>query len=691
MKRFLYQGKRSVSSLLVLIIAFPTFASTFYFSGGFPSDPANWITSAQEGNIQAVNFTTEGDVFVINSGVVASMKNNANWIFGNGTSNVTLQLQDTSRNQINCAGKTAFFTLMQGSTLITANGHGVVGTSGSISPKISISLSENANYVFNGFNQTADGLPASVNNLTFGGVGHVTLSANLQQVNGQMNIQANATVISKNLLVSDLVMDAGSTLLINASYQVTVSNSFVNNGFLKMNGGWEGTATILTPEFIGGTNTAHINFRLKTPKSAVAPRNGWYITTPVTNATSDVFKAGDYATSRNRVWTYNEPSHSYSSISNNTTSLVPGTGYALSLDDFPSRIAESTFSFNGTLVNGDITIPVSSTGSDNSFRGYNLIGNPYMSFLDWNQVDKTNVSSIICYRTAQNGIFVYDYFDGTDGTSSGDNGTVSEFIPPMQAFWVYVPGANTNAELKFTNAMRTHQDQITDNSNLLRVKSNLRKPTLRIQVSNGNHHDQALLLLDNQSGTKTDAIKISNKNIHVPEIYLNSNDKEAVIKHLGSVDSNTSLKMGFRPWTDGSFSISAVEFRDFPDAARPVLIDHVTGAEFDMSYGDSYDFTSDAQTTNDRFEIVFRAPSITTDNISAGLDVFKVRVDAGNNLVIEGDLSAAMQMNLFDLSGKKVLNNLVNEQVQALNLLSGIYILQIQRNEQIRNFKIIVK
>jgi hypothetical protein len=120
---------------------------------------------------------------------------------------------------------------------------------------------------------------------------------------------------------------------------------------------------------------------------------------------------------------------------------------------------------NKTLNTGDISVLLTRTVTetpDNAKRGFNLVGNPYPSYIDWDYVylEADNVRPTIWYRTLNGASMVFHTYNAELGVGSPT--TASEYIPPMQAFWVKVdtdpvsPVTVSNGTLNFTNDMRSH-------------------------------------------------------------------------------------------------------------------------------------------------------------------------------------------------------------------------------------------
>lgn len=158
---------------------------------------------------------------------------------------------------------------------------------------------------------------------------------------------------------------------------------------------------------------------------------------------------GDTESGSSNVYTYHEATNNFISASNITANNSRGIGYGIyvyadddnnnSADTFPKILsfeeeADSEFSFSLNKSN----------------QGWNLIGNPYNSAIDWdhNSWTKTNVSNVFYLydHTNQN----YKSWNGLVGTNGMQNG----IIPAFQAFFVQVT-SNSNTLSLTTSAKST--------------------------------------------------------------------------------------------------------------------------------------------------------------------------------------------------------------------------------------------
>lgn len=519
---------------------------------------------------------------------------------------------------------------------------------------------------------------------------------------GWMNATAAPTVDAKSIRVlkgHQLTVDdnfSGAEIIVRAGGQLSVASGKVlelsGRLFLESTEA-DGTATFINE----GTLTVPANNAIVkqylTSKTRPVPvgetpasnDDWWYISSPVTGATSAVFDPASEAETKNRIGYFNEATQLYPQILTNDVALTSGKGYLAKLG------ANATVSFEGALNNGDVNVDITRTGTSHAKRGFNLVGNPYPSYLNWNMVrgSRTDISTSIWYRTRNDGgEMVFDTYNGLSGTNLGKKGAVNQHIPPMQAFWVRVlndgvtgdPLQNT-VTLNFTNQMRSHQNQAQTN-NQLRAPGSTGVGTLRLELSNDTHRDEALILVyeDAQNGIdKYDAPKFSNNNTNIPEIYTITDNEELVINTLKTIPSNSTMSLGFRPGKSGQFTISATEVQ-LPDSEVDVILkDNVTGVETELNEGASYTFNSDNLVTSDRFSILFKSTGSISNLEDNQAGRITVSTTANRQLMVTTTkaLSPSATVTVYNTLGQKIATRLLTGTTTLIgtSLDKGVYLL----------------
>jgi len=130
---------------------------------------------------------------------------------------------------------------------------------------------------------------------------------------------------------------------------------------------------------------------------------------------------------------------------------------------------------------------------------------------------------------------------------------VSEYIPPMQAFWVKVDADNKPASLIFKNAARSHRNV---SWNLLKAPSatNNTIQLLRLKVKAATAGDETIIVGNVGAVDDYDEFEFGKKcqmnDPSVPEIYTLASNNELVINHLNRITVDKMLPIGFRPRSD---------------------------------------------------------------------------------------------------------------------------------------------
>ena len=473
------------------------------------------------------------------------------------------------------------------------------------------------------------------------------------------------------------------TITVNPGARLTIESETVTATSITLISDGKGTGTVI--DHSGSTNrTAIVKTQLTGKTGAATNDHWWYIATPVTGATSNVLKS--YTS--NLFGYYDEVTNNYPQITNTTTELTKGTGYLVKLAG-----ATSYYSFPGSLNNGDITINLTRTGTTNPKRGFNLIGNPYPSYINWNMLlgSRTDIRSTIWIRTrTKSGEMAFDTWNGLIGTGNGKKGAISQYIAPMQAFWVKVDRDGTNPSLTFNNALRSHRPGTNASGTLLRApnsgyEANSEPIVIRLQISNERFSDETIIMTHSTASDgpdSFDAEKISNNNPSIPEIFTLIDQREIAINTMQQLPLQQPITLGFRPGASGQFTLTASEI-SHPENLEVVLIDKLTGTSSILN-NDSYGFSSDGTATNDRFSLEFRTTGITT--ITGNPNGKLILTTTDNQIIIDGTTEGS-NINVYNSIGQLLISTIATALCTGLTKPGkGIYIVKV--NNQL--FKVIL-
>lgn len=412
----------------------------------------------------------------------------------------------------------------------------------------------------------------------------------------------------------------------------------------------------------------------------------WYIASPISNATT-----ANLSTASSVVF-YNESTAEW--LPPVSSLLTAGKGYISS-----STLTTGTVSFDGTLNTSTVTVPLTRTASVTK-EGFNLVGNPYPSYLNWALVDTTSakVLSTIWYRTktALNS-YTFDTYNGKGNVSTKLGATkITNLIPPMQAFWVRVKQGETASNLTFTNAMRSHGDYSTNTFKAPSSK-NQDQQLLRLEISNGTNKDEALIYFNENATNSYDAYdspKMSNGSASIPEIYTKAGNEKLVINGLKNLENSIEIPLGFTTGQSNTFSIKATELSNFSSDIKVIIIDKVKNEQQELNLNDAYVFSSDAVTTDSRFAIAFKMQYITTDfeNITIPVEIY---TDNNKHIVINKlALSEAVNnVSVYNIMGQQILKLNLQQPLTVIenNFIAGIYLVMIEVGNEKLIRKVVIK
>ena len=462
------------------------------------------------------------------------------------------------------------------------------------------------------------------------------------------------------------------SLTVNPGAKLTLNNNvFLTVGSLNLlSDATNGTGTFVDQNANGGltvTGTSTVNQSLQ----AASALRTWYITPPVASATP--------TPALSIIKYFDETLNTGTATDNwvSTSSMLAQKGYQV------VPVAGNDISFSGTLNTGNQNIALTSRTGTANFAGFNLIGNPYPSYLDWNLVTANSGnlalmrSTTMWYRTKSAGVYSFWTVNG-DGVTS-PNGA-SPRIPPMQAFWVRANAGG--GSLALTNAMRSHAPA-TDLLFKVPAAKNTANTLVRLQVSNGTNTDEAVLYLsaNASNGLDTyDAPKMSNNNVAIPEIYTTVGAEQMVINAMNTLTLDTPIGLGFVPGNATSFSLTANQISNLPAGVKVILKDNVTTTETDLTDGISTYQFSPLQSSSDRFSVIFRSAGAVT-NVEAPQDnSLIVYNNAPQQLtVVFNDLPAGSILSVYNAIGQKLLSQqLTSTRTQiAGEFRPGVYMLKV--------------
>ncbi|MFT3918871.1 Ig-like domain-containing protein [Cloacibacterium sp.] len=430
-------------------------------------------------------------------------------------------------------------------------------------------------------------------------------------------------------------------------------------------------------------------------------------------------KAFSPNTPNSKFYTYSESKNNFTVINPTSNNFVPGMGYAIRAEDnLSSTTSIVTAVYTGIPNNGDtyVNVDKSSVG-----YGYNLIGNPYPSdinFDDFYNENKNVINNIAYLWTNVNpnpamqgsaypsGGYINNYaiINGSGGVPAASpvcnsnagkcSNTPSNIMRIGQGFIVQskLPGTNaivfknsmrkTNVNAKFFNrvASKTTTDQ-TDRFWL--------QLTTPLGVTN------KILIAYKEEATNDFEIDYDAPHMVIgsDSFYSILSDKKLAIqgRHYPLLKDD-AIPLGASFYGDGTYTISMSEKEGiFANGQNVYLKDKLTGVTTNLSEN-SYSFSASIGQDNNRFEIIYVNTNSTLGTGSSTKNQLVV-YQVGGLVKIESPENMN-KVALFDMAGKVVYQDNVSgktTQINSQRLVAGVYILNIQSVNGKTSKKIIIK
>ncbi|RTQ52109.1 T9SS type A sorting domain-containing protein [Hymenobacter gummosus] len=478
--------------------------------------------------------------------------------------------------------------------------------------------------------------PAAVRNITIESGGQLTLSGGTFSVHGQfLNSgsfnQTGGTIAMLGATLDDIggnantefgnltIGTSGARLL--APVQVRglltlAGNLNTNNQMLTLVSNSSGTASVynnpgvvqgpvtvqrwISPALNPGTGYRHLTAPVSGSTVAdLAASNFTPVVNPAYNATANPGSVVPFPT----VFAYNElrlqPGLSntfdtgWESPAALTDALTPGRGYTVNL-------TPQTVDFVGTLTNGAVNIALSRGAAA---PGWNLIGNPFPSPLDWDLVSIPSGMNGAAYVYRSTGPYAGGYVSYVNGVGG------SHLIPMGQAF--FVRAASGTPTLALNN---THRVTTLENPALNRTQET--RPLLALSLRAAGSVTEDVLYVYQQAGATAgfdgqfDALKVQLNGGLQPSLYQQAGPDALSIQGLPTGPQPVALPLTVHAPQAGSFTFEPQQLVNFAATAGLYLEDRLTGTWHDLRLG-SYTAQLSQGSTAARFVLHLNAARVT--------------------------------------------------------------------------------
>lgn len=380
---------------------------------------------------------------------------------------------------------------------------------------------------------------------------------------------------------------------------------------------------------------------------------------------------------------------------NNTTNVLePGKGYRAA-----RAIEDGTILFQGEPVSPAVDVEATLTAeADPTYGLWNLIGNPYPSYLDFGAFWTENSGAINGGSGAYQAVYAYN------GAASGDkweeynniNLPLDDKIAPGQGFFIRTI---TGGTVTFKPDMRTignSDDFILNRTStpdfvlselFLSDASSTQKTKIYFTENQTRGLDpgyDAAAFTGASNGIYTNLVE-DNEGLEFAIQALSDNDLNDVVVPLGiKSDAGAQLTIGLN-----------TETTSIPSGINVYLEDNVANTWTLLNAGD-YVFTpSENLNGTGRFFVHFSNTTLgLNDNVLNGLSIYNEQVS--KTVVVKGQLNTSTTATVYDMQGRLVLQQALDttsttNTVNVNAIGTGVYIVELKSETQNRTQKIIIK
>ncbi len=278
--------------------------------------------------------------------------------------------------------------------------------------------------------------------------------------------------------------------------------------------------------------------------------------------------------------------------------------------------ADKTFTLSYT-DNGTGAEPTTGTDWDN-FEGWNLLGNPYVSAVDWDNIglDKTYIEN-----------FIYYYDDTQDkylcygGNPPWDNSGVSinggtQYIPAGQGFFVKALPTGNAQPFIMPKSARVHSAQAFYKTSVNQTN------TIKLQIRKENYTDETIIrFFPDIAGTteghdyNLDAYKMFAWNSLKPQLYsyFEENTNLFAVNSLSDFSETKIVPLGVSIGEYGEYFLEMTE-NDL-EGTHIWLEDRTNNVNTNLLKQSSYSFSQSVEKNNDRFYLHFEKNTAPVLNI----------------------------------------------------------------------------
>ena len=459
-------------------------------------------------------------------------------------------------------------------------------------------------------------------------------------------------VITTNAHCNTLTINGGGALTLNTSKTLAIGGTFTINS----------TGSFI--DLTGSSKTATVKRDMTGNWTSGNPDQGtiWHaVSSPVSGQSNNIFNG-----SLMNKW--NEVTEYWDALSLPYITMGVGTGYIVA----PTNLGITAI-FSGTLNTGNQTISGLTKTGALAWSGFNLVGNPFASGIQWNT--GIGVSSVANYAWLWNG----SAYIAMDRTSIDP--VTHNYIPAEQGFFVQ---ASNSGSVTIPSTCRVHtatayyKDAVSD--------------LLDLKVEGNGYWDLTQVRILPEAGElyniDFDALKFPGSDA-APQLNSFKQDVALSILSIPTLSVYPVIMLGFKPGTNGNFTITASGLETFGSGTNVYLEDILASKNQDLNANPIYEFNASAGQPEHRFNLHFAALGVSDLN-SSNIHIYSNEKTIYVNIpsALNGEIVVYNIMGV-EMARKQIVGNSINK--INTNLSTGYYIVKVLGDTQSLANKVFIR
>lgn len=490
-----------------------------------------------------------------------------------------------------------------------------------------------------------------------------------------LNLTSGGWAVSNDLQVSSGGIDvtsADSVVLLSTASKTSQILSSMSNGF---------TGEFIIQRHIGSRNANFSNMSSPISDATFNDLDDDLILSGIggLNGNATVNGGGTFYS----ISSYDNINSKHDTVTDVNASMIAKKGYEVYLYNTLSTFNGATVDYRGTPNSGDQQLSYANRVT----KGWNLLGNPYHSFIDW---------SLITIPQIANDYYIYNTDNGTYELKSSTTP-----IAPGQGFWVFQPNGG-GYRPTFTESSKVSSNSAT----FLRQRELISNFKLRLQsLSNSYAHEMHLNFNMDASSyfDEYDKPLLPSPIKEAPAITAQAfnSSEELIYNSLSPLKESHLIPLSIYAGVEGKYAIEAQNIDDlFGNYSCVYLKDNINNESIDLMVDQKYEFDSEFG-KSDRFSLIL---SNDYSECHALLEdkSFNQKIESNLNLRNQnqnwfidynfGKDYTNVEIDIYNMSGQQVKSTILFSASEAgtfmlpqLNDLEGIFLIQVRSKEGVVN------